>query len=82
MVVWGIMVVRMRHTKSHTANRRSHHALKGAGLFVCEHCKALKQGHTVCPACGFYRGRKVIDMVKKTEKKQKKEKAKKAAEGK
>jgi hypothetical protein len=29
-------------------------------------------------SCGFYRGRKVIDLIKKTEKKQKKEKAKKA----
>jgi len=36
----------------------------------------------VCPACGFYRGMKVIDMVKKIEKKQKKAKAKKIAEGK
>jgi hypothetical protein len=32
----------------------------------------------VCSACGFYRGKKVLDLVKKTEKKQKKEKAKKA----
>jgi hypothetical protein len=31
----------------------------------------------VCPSCGFYRGKKVLDLVKKTEKKQKKEKAKK-----
>ncbi len=76
------MVVRMRHTRSHTRNRRSHHALKGTGFFVCENCKTPKRGHTVCPVCGYYRGKKVIDMVKKTEKKQKKEKAKKAAEGK
>jgi len=36
----------------------------------------------VCPSCGFYRGIKAIDLIKKVEKKQKKAKAKKIAEGK
>ena len=76
------MVVRMRHTKSHTANRRSHHALKSTSFAKCENCQALKRRHNVCPACGFYRGMKVVDLIKKTEKKQKKAKAKKAAEAK
>ena len=73
------MVVRMRHTKSHTANRRSHHALKSTNFAKCENCKELKKGHTVCQACGFYRGMKVLDLVKKIERKQKKEKAKAAS---
>ena len=72
------MVVRMRHTKSHTANRRSHHALTNTGLSKCENCQNFKKRHTVCASCGFYRGMKVLDLVKKIEKKQKKEKAKKA----
>ena len=72
------MVVRMRHTKSHTANRRSHHALAKTSFTKCENCKVLKRRHTVCSACGVYRGMKVLDLVKKTEKKQKKAKAKKA----
>ena len=73
-----IMVVRMRSTKSHTKNRRSHHALKNSIFAKCDNCGVLKKGHTVCAACGFYRGKKILDLVKKTEKKQKKEKAKKA----
>ncbi len=76
------MVVRMRSTKSHTGNRRSHHALKSVGFVKCENCKVLKKGHTVCSSCGFYRGMKVLDLVKKLEKKQKKAKAKKAESGK
>lgn len=68
----------MRHTKSHTANRRSHHALKKTNFTSCSHCKALKKPHVVCSACGHYKGKKVLDLVKKTEKKQKKVKAKKA----
>lgn len=70
------MVVRMRHTKSHTANRRSHHALEETNFDKCQNCTALKRRHNVCISCGYYRGKKVIDLVKKTEKKQKKAKAK------
>ena len=72
------MVVRMRSTKSHTGNRRSHHALKSTGFSICDNCKVFKKNHTVCASCGFYRGKKVLDLVKKAEKKQRKEKAKKA----
>ncbi|OGI75595.1 50S ribosomal protein L32 [Candidatus Nomurabacteria bacterium RIFCSPHIGHO2_02_FULL_42_19] len=72
------MVVRMRSTKSHTKNRRSHHALASTNFVKCENCKELKRNHTVCASCGFYRGMKVVDLVKKAEKKQKKEKAKQA----
>ncbi len=70
------MVVRMRHTKSHTGNRRSHHALKATNFAKCDNCSAPKMRHTVCKSCGFYRGKKVLDLIKKTEKKQKKAKAK------
>ncbi len=72
------MVVRMRHTKSHTKNRRSHHALSSVAFAICSNCKARKLRHTVCKECGFYRNMKVLDLVKATEKKQKREKAKKA----
>ncbi len=69
------MVVRMRHTKSHTKNRRSHHALVATNFAKCENCGELKKRHTVCSKCGYYRGKQVLDLVKKTEKKQKKAKA-------
>lgn len=72
------MVVRMRHTSSHTKNRRSHHALESTSFSKCENCQALKRRHNVCVSCGYYRGKKVVDLIKKTEKKQKKAKAKKA----
>jgi len=68
------MVIRMRHTRSHTGNRRSHHALKSTNLTVCSNCKEARLTHTVCNNCGFYRGRQVIDVVKKAEKKTKKSK--------
>jgi len=72
------MVVRMRSTKSHTKNRRSHQALARTILAKCENCRVSKRRHAVCLSCGFYRGKKVLDLIKKMEKKQKKEKARKA----
>ncbi len=59
------MVIRMRHTRSHTANRRSHHALTAPNLSVCKNCEALHRPHHMCLNCGFYKGRVVIDLAKR-----------------
>ncbi len=59
------MVVRMRHTRAHTANRRSHHALKALNISACKNCGAMKAPHNVCDACGFYRGKKVLQIKTK-----------------
>lgn len=69
------MVIRMRHTRAHTANRRSHHALKAGSMTTCSNCGSLRKPHTACASCGMYRGRKVIDVVGKIEKRQAKAKA-------
>lgn len=43
--------------------------LSGAAhLTPCAKCKELKRQHAVCPACGDYAGKKMIDMNKKIEK--------------
>jgi ribosomal protein L32 len=63
------MVVRMRHTRSHTANRRSHHALKSPALSK----DATGEIHIRHRATieGMYKGRSVLgDPVKKVLKKQ------------
>src|SRR3989338_3367514 len=57
------MVVRMRHTRAHTANRRSHHALEAVALTTCKNCGAAHKPHHMCPACGFYKGRMVLDLT-------------------
>ena len=58
------MVIRMRHTRSHTKNRRSHHAIKVPALSTCSHCGLLRRPHHACLECGYYRGRLVIDVKK------------------
>ncbi|MDA1334961.1 MAG: 50S ribosomal protein L32 [bacterium] len=70
------MTVRMRHTRSHTGNRRSHHGLKAEGLSLCPHCATTIRPHTICQNCGKYQGRQVIDVLKKLNKKEKKLKQK------
>ena len=68
------MVVRMRHTRAHTRNRRSHHALKVVALLNCKKCKEPILPHIACKNCGTYKGKEVIDVLKKLSKKQRKKK--------
>ena len=68
------MVIRMRHTRAHTANRRSHHKVDKAALSVDTKTGSTHLRHRVDMTTGMYRGRKVIDVVAKVAKKQAKAK--------
>ena len=70
------MVVRMRSTRSHTGNRRSHDFLKQGSLSKCSECGQPKLNHRICPNCGKYKGRVVVDVLAKVSRKDKKAKAK------
>ena len=69
---------RMKGTRARRGNRRSHHALAHRQLTVCPQCKAHILGHTVCPECGYYRGRQVRTVESVKERKQRKEKEREA----
>ena len=45
-----------RHSKTRTAKRRTHDALKPIGTSECPQCHELKLPHIVCKNCGYYRG--------------------------
>lgn len=56
------MVIRMRHNRSQTKQRRSHHSLKEVSLTTCSHCGAKHRPHHMCLECGYYNGRQVLDL--------------------
>ncbi len=68
----------MRHTRSHTANRRSHHALTAPNMAVCKNCEGHYRQHHMCLNCGFYKGRVVTDLL--TKKKEREERISKKKE--
>ena len=55
-------------SKARKRQRRAHDALSAPGLSTCAQCKQSKLPHRVCPHCGFYRGRKVLDTKAEKEK--------------
>lgn len=73
------MVIRMRHTRAHSKNRRSHHALKAPVVSVCKNCGASHRPHHMCLECGFYNGRQVMDLAAQKEKREARMQAKREA---
>lgn len=78
-------------SKTRGRMRRTHYKLEAANTVVCKNCGASIKPHRVCPECGFYKGKNVIEKAevkeekvvkteKKTTKPAKKETAKKETE--
>jgi ribosomal protein L32 len=59
----------MRHTRSHTKNRRSHHKIKNQPIVVDGATGVPHLRHRVCVQTGTYRGKQVLDTIKVVEKK-------------
>lgn len=51
-----------RQSKTHTRKRRTHDVAVAPTLAVCPHCGEYYVYHTVCSACGYYRGKLAIEM--------------------
>lgn len=51
------MSIRMRHTRGHTGNRRSHHALKQTNVIAEK--DTLRLPHHIDEATGMYRGKQI-----------------------
>ena len=62
------MVNRMRHTRGHTRNRRSHHALSAINLTLCSNCGQPNPTHIMCKNCGHFKGKMIVDMTAKIDK--------------
>jgi len=65
-----------RGTKSTRNQRRMHIFVKAPFLGACPKCGKPVLPHTVCPNCGYYKGREVINVLEKLEKKERKKREK------
>ncbi len=55
-------VPKRKTSKSKRDKRRTHQKITGPGLSTCPQCSELKLPHHMCPSCGTYKGRTVIEI--------------------
>jgi large subunit ribosomal protein L32 len=53
-----------RHSHSRQGKRRAHDFLTAIQLDDCPQCKEKRVPHRVCPKCGYYKGRRVVEVGK------------------
>ena len=70
----------MRHTRSHTRNRRSHHALVAGAVVTDKESGALRLPHRLVESTGMYRGKLIVPERKQEVKVEKKRREKNEAE--
>lgn len=51
-------------SKGRRNRRRAHDAIGAPKLVECPNCRAKILAHRMCPSCGYYRGRQVVDLSK------------------
>jgi large subunit ribosomal protein L32 len=55
-------VPKRRASQSRRDKRRSHKQLVPVSLSKCSQCGETCLPHRVCPSCGYYHGREVLEM--------------------
>jgi len=65
-------VQRQRSTKGRRDKKRKRFAITHKKTQVCPKCGSSKLPHQICKNCGYYKGKEIINTLKKTEKKKKK----------
>lgn len=70
----------MRHTRSHTNNRRSHHALTADSIVKDKESGALRLPHRLDESTGMYRGKQILPKKVMKEKAADSKRTKKAKE--
>jgi large subunit ribosomal protein L32 len=55
-------VPKRRTSKSRRGKRRSHDAVTPVQIAYCPQCGTAVPTHVVCPNCGYYQGRTMVDI--------------------
>lgn len=54
-------VPKRRQSNARTGTRRAHDQKKPKQLHYCPKCSAAVPSHVICPQCGYYMGRVVVE---------------------
>ena len=54
-----------RHARSRRDKRRANWKISAVNVVSCPDCQEPALPHRVCPSCGSYRGKKVLEVVEK-----------------
>lgn len=54
-------VPKRRVSKTKKNMRRGHDKIKSPGMIKCTNCGAMIKAHRVCPQCGNYKNKNVIE---------------------
>lgn len=73
-------VPKKRISKTRQLKRRSQIFLEGPTLTKCQKCGKPILPHSLCPFCGYYKGRVIVDLLAKLDKKERKKREKEMAE--
>ncbi len=51
-----------KHSQGRRNRRRAHDAIPAPHLITCSNCGEKHRPHRVCPSCGHYAGKEVIEV--------------------
>jgi large subunit ribosomal protein L32 len=54
-------VPKRKHSNARSGSRRAHDFLKPIQTQFCPKCSTSKPSHVICPKCGYYMGRVVVE---------------------
>ncbi len=55
-------VPKRKHSNSRTGTRRAHDAKHPRQLMPCPQCSTPVPSHVICPNCGHYMDRKIVEI--------------------
>jgi large subunit ribosomal protein L32 len=55
-------VPKKKMSRRRTRQRKAAWTVSRPGMSTCPHCRAPKLPHRVCPNCGQYKGREVLEV--------------------
>lgn len=55
-------VPKRKMSKSRKRLRRGHHKAASMATQACPRCSSPKLSHRICPTCGYYRGKKQLEV--------------------